>query len=39
MKQYVEINAETFAKLEARARENGYNSVEELLVAYAGANG
>ena len=39
MKQYIEINAETFAKLQARARESGYDSVEELLEAYARANG
>ena len=32
-KQFVEIDAEVFARLEAIAREKGYETVEKLLTA------
>lgn len=34
-KQYVEIDAEVYARLEAVAREKGYESVEKMLTAFA----
>jgi len=34
-KQLVEIDEETFKQLEAVARENGFNSVEEFLTEFA----
>lgn len=34
-KQFVEIDAEVYARLEAVAREKGYESVEKMLTAFA----
>ena len=35
MKRFVEIDDETMKSLEAKAKENGFSTVEELLEAFA----